>query len=131
LDLPLDLLELLLVPVPLLLLALDLGVQLIEYLVKALETNRVLQLDVVLTCEVLDSQSQVDLIARVGELLLRLTKEYGVLVHDVFRAILLCQGIALILHQTKLNFKLIVRLLDGLRKEQMLDLQWLVALLAA
>lgn len=130
-DLPLDLLELLLVPVPLLLLALDLGVQLIEYLVKALETNRVLQLDVVLTCEVLDSQSQVDLIARVGELLLRLTKEYGVLVHDVFRAILLCQGIALILHQTKLNFKLIVRLLDGLRKEQMLDLQWLVALLAA
>jgi len=131
LDLPLDLLELLLVPVPLLLLALDLGVQLIEYLVKALETNRVLQLDVVLTSEVLDSQSQVDLIARVGELLLRLTKEYGVLVHDVFRAILLCQGIALILHQTKLNFKLIVRLLDGLRKEQMLDLQWLVALLAA
>jgi len=131
LDLPLDLLELLLVPVPLLLLALDLDVQLIEYLVKALETNRVLQLDVVLTCEVLDSQSQVDLIARVGELLLRLTKEYGVLVHDVFRAILLCQGIALILHQAKLNFKLIVRLLDGLRKEQMLDLQWLVALLAA
>jgi len=131
LDLPLDLLELLLVPVPLLLLALDLGVELIEYLVKALETNRVLQLDVVLTSEVLDSQSQADLIARVGELLLRLTKEYGVLVHDVFRAILLRQGIALILHQTKLNFKLIVRLLDGLRKEQMLDLQWLVALLAA
>jgi len=55
LDLPFDLLELLLVPVPLLLLALDLGVQLIEYLVKALETNWVLQLDVVLTGEVLDS----------------------------------------------------------------------------
>ena len=55
LDLPFDLLEFLLVPVPLLLLALDLGIQLIEYLVKALETNRVLQLDVVLTSKVLDS----------------------------------------------------------------------------
>ena len=72
-----------------------------------------------------------DLVARVGELLLRLAKEYRVLVHDVFRAILLRQGIALILHQTKLHFKLIVGLLDGLCKEQMLDLQWLIALLAA
>lgn len=131
LDLPFDLLELLLVPVPLLLLALDLGVQLTEYLVKALETNRVLQLDVVLTSEVLDSQGQVDLVARVGELLLRLTKEYRILVHDVFRAIFLRQGIALILHQAKLHFELILRLLDGLGQEQMLDLQWLIALLAA
>ena len=119
----LDVLELLSIHISLPLLTLHLVLLLLEYLIKALEADGVLQLNVTLICEVLDPKRKHRRATEIGRSdVISLSKKDGIL----FKYASLDIMLALLDHLLGQD---VVGLLQVLLREELLDLQGLEALL--
>jgi len=110
-----------------LLLALNFIFKLFEYFFEAIEAHRVFQLDIFLFCEIFDSQTFHCAAAHIGGRAVSLPKEDGIMLQDVVLTVasVFSQAEALVMEPGKL----IIRILKALLRKELLDLQWLKALL--